>query len=214
MSNQLSTITQQSNLDIAFILPDLLEDMGKKHRARRTEPTPVNYVQKKPGGGGKSYPYVKIAAFYRWLDKHYPGWSMEVIPGSISQMANFVHLAVKLRVIEKEGLVREITSYGADEAILKDGQLIPHPYLKSAESDAIKRCVVKLGGFNDVYSEIDAEKEPLSEGKAKWYIENVLPIATKVLPPQVVFKQMDAFANDLLTKQDLLTFMQQNKEIS
>lgn len=210
MSNQLSVANP--NQELVSILPELLDDMSKKHRARRTDPTPINYVQKKPGGQGKSYAYVKIAAFYRWLDKHYPGWSMEVVPGSMHQMANFVHLAVKLKVIEKEGLVREITSYGADEAIVKDGNLISHPYLKSAESDAIKRCVVKLGGFNDVYSDIEAEKEPLSEAKAKWYIENILPIATKVLAPQVVFKQMDAFANDLLTKQDLLNFIQQNKE--
>lgn len=200
---------QATELDCTLAV---LADIGNRSNARRVEPTPSNYRKTKPGGGGKAYPYVKIAAFYRWLDKHYPGWSMEVLANSVNQMANFVHIAVKLRVVEPEGVIREITSYGADEAILKDGQLIPHPYLKSAESDAIKRCVVKLGGFNDVYSDIEAEIEPLSEAKAKWYIQEVLPTAVKSVAPTVVFKQMNAFAQNLLSKQDLISFVTNNNK--
>ena len=213
MEQSLNLMTTSSQNQLQWNnVSDLLEELRKNQAHRRAEPTPKNFQQKKPGGGGKAYPYVKIAAFYRWLDKHYPGWSMEVIPTSMHQMANFVHIAVKLTVVEPQGVVRQITSYGADEAILKDGQLISHPYLKSAESDAIKRCVVKLGGFNDVYSELEAEQEPLSEAKAKWYVDNVLPLTLKHLPPQVVFKQMDAFANDLVSKQDLLDFISKYKE--
>jgi len=185
-------------------IADILSNMSNSHQARRLEATPDNWKLAKPGGGGKSFAYVKIAAFYRWLDKNYPGWSMEVVVGSVYQVANFIHVAVKLTVVESNGVTRTITSYGADEAILKDGNLISHPYVKSAESDALKRCVVKLGGFNDVYSEIEAEQEPISDAKAVWYTGNVLPVVLKRLPATTVFKQMEAFANNLITKQDLV----------
>jgi hypothetical protein len=164
----------------------------------------------------KSFSYVPIKHFYTWLDNHYPGWDFEVDPSSIHEAFGYISVAGKLTVKQvftsshdphiHMSTGRVIKSYGSDEVINKKdgGGEQSFPYLKAAESDALKRCVVKLGGFNDVYFEVDAETESqtskeITEDDITYYMETIAP---KVTPLQA-YKQIVALSRGIITINDL-----------
>lgn len=85
--------------------------------------------------------------------------------------------------------------------------------MKAAMADAIKRCCVALGGFRDVYGEIEAEDAAQASAKEiLWYFNNVVPITKKKWLEEgnieLFFKQMYMFANKQLSVEELCSAYQ------
>lgn len=171
----------------------------------RQEPTSEKLI-KNISYGKKNFSYVPIKHFYTWLDEHYPGWEFEVEHNSVREDYGFISVAGRLtvRTVDdgptKLHYVKTVRSFGSDEVInSKQGGFQPFPYVKAAESDALKRCVVKLGGFNDVYFEVDAETESeqpveLSKLEMGIYFSEIAPYFT----PEMRFKQVLALSKGLI----------------
>lgn len=134
----------------------IIKEKSQRYTKQRTTKTHKRLIKTREGAKGKIFKYVDRITAMDWLDKNYPGWSMEVVPNSFQALADHIFIAVKLTVVDLNlnGYVRTLTCYGCDEAIKskETKELVPSQYIKSAETDALKRCVFSLGGFTDVYT--------------------------------------------------------------
>jgi len=153
MSNEIAIQNQSAEL-----LPaQLIESYRQEELERRFTATPKDIVRQRPGKQGQVWDYITRLDAMEWLDKHYPKlWSFRIVPDSFQQFVNFVYVLGELTIIDpRTGLQRTVQSYGCDEGETKKNsdELVELTYLKNAEADALKRCCVYLGAFNDVYSD-------------------------------------------------------------
>jgi hypothetical protein len=149
-----------------------------------------------------------------WLDKHYPGWSFEVIPESTKEYAGFVYTSGKLTVIEEGGFIRVVTCIGCDEIeFRREDKSLPVSmnYYKNAETDSLKRCVFTLGGFNDVYTDEmpDIIESIIPDNELDWFLVSVLPLLikrydNKELFAKNIFKSMKGFMSGNIKKETLI----------
>lgn len=185
----------------------VFQDMSIKSNNLRSKRTPKKYVRQREGKAGQTWKYVNRIGCRKWLDDNYPGWSFEINPASVHQLGNFVHIAGTLTVYESESLLkRTFTCFGAKEAIVGKEGLSTHPYLKSAETDALKRCVADLGGFNDVYgdAELLSDEGMTSEEDLAWYFEFAFPYFQRKLTPAQLMSNIDKFRSGVITKNIIL----------
>lgn len=194
-------------------LVETFEEMKEAARKRRKTKTPKSAQKVRKGKDGKSFTYVNGDYAQKWLDDNYPGSSWEVDPDSVNNIGNNVHVAGTLTLVEKSGVVRRIKRYGSKEAILNSGtgQLVTHPYLKSAETDALKRCLAFLGMANDIYgSGIEAEEKVAvcDPNDIRWFAEQ-MPTILASLPPEklhIIPVQFTALAECEVTKERLVKY--------
>lgn len=155
----------------------LLKAKSQNLRASKTRKDKISFRE---GKKGQTFQYVKGKEFEKWLDDNYPGWSWEVDMLNVNQMGGFVSVKGTLTVYDMDtGFKRVMSRIGSKEAIIANStnQLAIMPYLKSAETDALKRCCMALGAFNDVYSDIDFEDGiDLTEEEWKYYFDNIFPV--------------------------------------
>lgn len=187
----------------------LIEQVVDKEVKRRKTKTHPSKIKTRTGKAGQVFKYIGSLTPYQWLDKNFPLYSWEVLPNSINQLASWVSIAGTLTVIDPQtGIKRVITRYGSKEGITtKGGDTASIQYLKAAETDAIKRCCIVLGAFNDVYGEIEEEDEEKLDINRAWYATNILPkIMTNQMfinKPELIIKQILRFEAGLLTKEKL-----------
>lgn len=185
----------------------------KAHKLRNTS-TPGEKIKVRKGKGGKSWKYIQRIDAMEWLDKNYPGWSMEVDTLSFKEYAGFVYATVKLSVIENIGdtaLKREIKCTGCDEIEFtkETNQPVSMTYYKNAETDALKRCVFSLGGFKDVYSEEeleDIQQQICTDEDIDWFIQSVLPVLNtkhkdKLISSRNYLKTISGFLSGEISKE-------------
>lgn len=211
MENYLAKVPQGG---LPFIerdtLAQILGEIKESSKAKRKASTPKKSRKERQGKGGQTFTYIEVDYVYSWLDTHYPGWSSNVIPDSYHTVGNHVHIAVALSVMEASGVPRTITRFGAKEAIPKaNGSLVEHPYLKSAESDALKRCAVALGCAADIYGKGNEESEMqiCDAADILWFCSNI-PAILSAIPPEKIHnipKQLTALQNCKLTKETLIS---------
>jgi hypothetical protein len=160
--------------------------------------------------------YVKPLPAYQWLDENYPGWSMEAHE-QVDVMLDHVSVRVTLHLDEMvhrdvnggeyaEVHSRSITRWGTEQIKKsKDtGEPIPNEYIKMAETDALKRCVMALGGFADIYMGAEPIEYTIGEDDMAWYTKTVLPYhAQNGTKPATIFKQMSMFALGKVTKEKI-----------
>lgn len=186
---------------------ELFKEMSMDSLNLRKKRTQKRDIKLRDGKAGQSWKYVTRNSMRRWLDTYYPGWSFDIIPTSLQQLGNFVHIAGTLTVYEPKTLLkRTFTCFGAKEAIVSKGELSTHPYLKSAESDAFKRCVCDLGGFNDVYgdAEVLEDEGMCSEDDLAWYFDVAFPFFKAKLTPAQLMTNINKFTLGVITKQIIL----------
>lgn len=207
---QYSSSIQPADMDAYRSILNELSENNVARRKRKTDPRKIKLRQ---GKGDKSFKYIKGIEAYRWLDKNYPGWSAEVLPESYRELAGWINIAVRLTVIEPITLhKRVITRTGSKEAIVtrETNSIASVQYIKAAETDAIKRCCVALGAWNDVYSDDDLDDSVSIEDR-RWYIEMALPKILQnpafVASPEKLFQQMLAFDSGLLTKEKIMSIL-------
>ena len=140
------------------VIPNIsvsLESLSKRTREQRHTKTDPKQVKTRQGKAGKKFKYVDWGTVADWLDRHYPGWSFTSVPESFREYAGFVQGYCLLKVFEKEGLIREIGSWGSKEIMISDKNPVKSDYYKAVESDALKRCAARIGAFNDIYASLD-----------------------------------------------------------
>jgi Rad52/22 family double-strand break repair protein len=191
-------------------MADMFAQMSKEAQERRRRKTPKQFAKQRQGKSGKTFTYVDRRYVEQWLDANFPVWSFDVVPDSVQSLGNHVHVAGRLSVMDKSGATRTVTSYGAKEAIPSaSGSLVDHPYLKSAESDALKRCAAVLGCASDVYSgDVIVEEEPIKVCSAedlRWFLNSVCTVLEQTDDTKLfnIPKQLAALVSCKLTKQQI-----------
>lgn len=190
---------------------EVLQERSEYAKALRGSRTPKRKIKTRQGKDGKIFKYIGPLEAYKWLDEHYPLWSMEV-SDSYHQIANWLYVRVTVTIYDSvTGVQRTISRLGGKEAIItKDGgNLASIQYLKAAETDAVKRIVVALGGYNDVYSsdeDLGEDEEELRE-RRQWYVNNILPKVMEVeifkMNPERIIEQILRYEAGLLSKEKL-----------
>jgi len=181
---------------------DILRKAKERQIHRRNVPTDPKLVQWRKGKGGKDFKYVEGMTAQRWLDENFPLWGFTIT--ARWEDHDFVYVSGKLRVIEEEGVIREVEDIGCDEIEHKDGKRLELMYWKAARTDALKRCAVNLGAFTDVYSDEELNLKILSEEDMQWY-KDMLPNLLNVLSAKALFANMSLFASGELSKEDILS---------
>lgn len=195
-------------------LPEsLIEQFRAEEQSRRNEQTPKDIVRQRPGKQGQIWDYVTRLDAMRWMDKHYPKlWNFKIIPESFKQFVNFVYVLGELTVIDPAtGIKRIVTSYGCDEGETKKNseELVSLTYIKNAEADALKRCCVYLGAFNDVYSdETEYGSSKASDEDLSWFLDNIMgKLAKKYkseeLDARSLFMTVNGFLKGDISKEKL-----------
>lgn len=175
-----------------------------EQRHTKTNPEDISY---RKGKKGKEYKYIKKEVGWNWLDIHYPVNSFELDTSSVRELAGFFYVKGILKVYVTElSIFRVVEAWGCDEIEFKQETKEPVilMYLKNAETDAFKRCLVKLGAFNDVYSEIETDSRIIPDEDLEWYVNTILPVVMKgVKSAKGFFTQVRMFSNGSLSKEQL-----------
>lgn len=136
-------------------------------------PTPKQFIYSRPGKGGRNFDYVDIHYIQNKLNFTFGFlWDFDVI--SHGREADFIWVQGKLTVKLTNGATISKTQFGRAEVKYIKGtkQMVDFGNdLKSATSDALKKCASMLGIASDVY------------GKSEYKFEtNIDPIDNTKLP--------------------------------
>lgn len=113
----------------------------------------------------------------QWLDTYYPErWSDQITRQWYDEKMDSYHTTIRI-TIQHDGYVTTYESTGTAECEYKksDNSFVPLTYYKNSESDAFKRACVKVGAYNDVYSEDETayKAADIPEKDIEWMIRNV-----------------------------------------
>jgi len=152
MENNLSN-NNKSDIDYEYLLGFMKEER-KKRRAETTSPL----FLKSRVEQGREYTYIKREACINYLDNNFLEWEWDFDPSSITRGEYFFYGAGCLRVIEPiSKLERKMRTIGECRYHIKDGQIQYKDFYKTVDTDSLKRSIVLLGGFHDVYT--DSEED-------------------------------------------------------
>ena len=190
---------------------DLFAQTVEGLKKRYKQVTPKKFKKTRQGKAGKEFTYVDRRYVEQWLNEHYADrWSFEVVPNSWYSLGDNIHILGTLSVMEKSGTIRKFTCVGAKEAIPSNGHLTVHPYLKSAESDALKRCAAMLGCAADIYAgEAVESTEEVKIGDPMdivWFAR-IMPKLAEHLPTDKLFnlpKHLTALVEGKLTREAIV----------
>ena len=144
-------------------------------RNRKTNPKLIKRLDKGVDKFGKRllFDYISWGTAARWLDENYPGWSIQVT--NFQEHAGSVNCVVSLTVFEIEGIKRIIEASGSKkiEVDRNTDKPVKLDYWKSAETDGFKRCVARLGGFNDIYTD---NSDELTEDSIDYVFNILFPV--------------------------------------
>jgi hypothetical protein len=151
-------------------------------RQRRRDRTPKSKIKSKPGGEGKSYPYVDRPDYQIWLDDHFPGWSTEgfrcwtdsasktdsaaagITPASQTVPVLF-NVSFTLVVVDSGFAKRHIPCVGSAPVSIKEfrdsSTLLKNKY-NTAITEAFKVGCGWLGAFFDLRADDEAREEAAS----------------------------------------------------
>ena len=171
-------------------ISNALKIVSERSLALREAKTPVEVIKLREGKKGKQWKYIDGITVQRWLDTNYPGWQWNVLPETLKKFGGYINIAGTLKVICPElGVFREFTCYGSDEIEYKKdtNEEVSLDYAKAAETDALKRCVFRLGGFTDVYTETPKAdmNSQLTEEEASQvmsYLSDIIAFFKKLKP--------------------------------
>ena len=197
------------------ILPEsIIAQFRAEEQDRRNEQTSKDIVRQRPGKQGQTWDYITRIDAMKFLDRYYPKlWSFRIVPDSFKQFMNFVYVLGELTVIDpKTGLQRTVQSYGCDEGETKKNsdELVSLIYIKNAEADALKRCCVYLGGFNDVYSdETEYGSSKATDDDLVWFLDSIMSRLAKKyksneLEARSLFMTVNGFLRGDISKDKLI----------
>lgn len=140
--------------------------LSEKQITRLVERTPSKYVYQRPAKGGGKWDYVTVSYVQRVLDYVFGfNWDFEIVEHG--KEADHVWVLGKLTVKNPDG-TRTVTKtqFGRSEVKFKRDSKDALDYgndLKSAASDALKKCASMLGIARDIYGKTDYKTESGNE---------------------------------------------------
>lgn len=120
------------------------------------EPTPARFIKKRPGRGGLTFEYVETGYVTDFLNRKFNCmWSFEVIDKQVGKEKVWVLGKLTVYIPTRFGIQPIIKSQFGGADIKKDKiTRIPIDIgddLKSAASDALKKCASLFGIASDIY---------------------------------------------------------------
>jgi len=133
-------------MDTALTLP-------QEQINRLKQPTPAQFIKRKPGRGGKALSYVDVGYVTSRLNEIFGHvWTFEVVREG--REGAHVWVLGRLRVMLRDGVVLTKEQYGSSDVkvVRSTGKPIClGDDFKAAASDAMKKCASLLGLASDVY---------------------------------------------------------------
>lgn len=133
-------------------------------------PTPEKFKRKRPAKGGGTWDYVSVGYIQKALNLMFGwDWDFEVTEQIVNIEAKEVICKGRLTVrIVKDGQTRTITKtqFGNKDIMFRKDGNIPLSLgndLKSAASDALKKCASMLGIAQDVYNATEFKEVVIEE---------------------------------------------------
>lgn len=182
------------------IIQEVVESVRQKQRRSRRRRTDKGKVKVRAGKGGRDFRYIGVQEAYKWLDENYPIFSIEA--GEVKELAGTVNVLVRLEVIDENGIKRVVQRWGTKEAIVSQGNLVMGQYIKAAESDGLKRCVVALGGFNDIYYDVDVVEEVEDEEKER--VIGILMEVREVIGDKAIYETVVKYDRGAITMKQIM----------
>jgi len=128
--------------------------------------TPQKYIKKRPAKGGGTWDYVSVSYIEKCLNMMFGfDWDFEVIDEKVLLDAGEVVVKGKL-TCRSNGKVITKMQFGNKDIAFKRDSKIPFSIgndLKSASSDALKKCASLIGIAKDVYSKEDFKEVVIQE---------------------------------------------------
>jgi len=181
------------------------DDAKKTNIDNRFEKTNEASIKIREGKGGQRWRYISRIDALQWLDKHFPLWSWNTDPNSFREYAGYVQCVGTLEVKTEQLVTRSITTYGSVEIRINSttGQPVMMTYAKNCDTDALKRAVFTLGGFSDIYSDIDDETdfEMPTSNDIMWYFDKVIPLVRNDMDGRKLADKFMKFLAGTITKE-------------
>lgn len=152
MNNGLALVTED---DLSHVDNNSLNAKQLQHILKRT---PTKYVKKRPAKGGGTWEYVTGGYVKKCLNLMFGwDWDFEIIDEKIMLEAKEVVVKGRL-TCRSNGHTIVKMQYGNKDIIFKKGTNIPLSIgndLKSASTDALKKCASEIGIASDIYNKED-----------------------------------------------------------
>jgi len=199
MDNQQVAISNTPG-NTEYIQTLIAEQVGLRNRR-----TPQRRQSKVDKGNKGFFTYVKGINALKWLEENFLIVEYIEHTDKINTTANWMSAPLTITVINQHNVKRSITRNGSVEAVAKDGKILISP-IKAVFQDALKRCCVALGGFRDVYGEIDAEDNTSSEPDTiEDFDKEIMPLLIELLTAeQMTTNQLRILLNKYFSRE--LTF--------
>ena len=139
--------------------------VSDKQIMRMVQKTPPQFVYERPGKGGQKWKYVSGGYVEKVLNYVFGFmWDFEVLEHGM--MGEFIWVKGRLTVKDPKGNTITKTQFGRKEiAYKKDMKHVPEHMLdygndlKSAATDAMKKCASMLGIASDIYAPTEYKQE-------------------------------------------------------
>ncbi len=149
--------------------------------------TPANHIYKRPAKGGGEWEYVTGTYVTKVLNYVF-GWSWDFQIIDKGREGNLVWVQGRLTIRDKDGNVRIIKEqFGRADMKFKRGSQEALDYgndLKSASTDALKKCASQLGIASDVYG----KNEFKDIGAKKITEDMVSPTVKQTKEPEITYE--------------------------
>ena len=135
-----------------------------KQLVKLVSKTPKQHIHTRPGRGGQTFRYATTSYVQKVLNEAFGwAWSFQVVDKGLDPSETGVWVHGRLTVINKETMQPMIIKeqFGSsDIKKSKDGKFVDYADdLKSAASDALKKCSSLLGICADLYADPQTAKE-------------------------------------------------------
>jgi hypothetical protein len=184
---------------------DFLEHSKRPFLELRKLETNPKFIKEFVGKGNKSFKYIDRNTACLYLDMLTSEWDWVFDISTFKRERNQYYGTGTLTVVFNN-FERVITTVGAVDIRKKDGVEVDMDYVKSVDSDALKRACSTLGLFHDVYSDVDInepiKKQDNSELES-FYITEIMDDAIANMTHEQVFSQIKLLLNGELTMNDM-----------
>jgi recombination DNA repair RAD52 pathway protein len=157
--------------DLALISPDDLSlvesnSLNSQQLKLILQKTPDKYVHKRPAKGGGEWEYVTGGYVKKCLNLMFGwDWDFEIIDEKIIDGEAIVKGRLTCR---SNGKVIVKMQYGNKDIVCKKGSTTPLSIgndLKSAATDALKKCAAEIGIAADIYNKLDFKEVRVDTSK-------------------------------------------------
>ena len=170
-NNKLALVKES---DLSFVEDNIL---NKKQLQTLLSKTPKQYVKTRPAKGGGKWEYVTGGYVKKCLNLMFGwDWDFEIVDEKIMIEAKEVVVKGKLTCRSGEKTIIK-TQYGNKDIMFKKNSEIPLSIgndMKSAATDALKKCASEIGVAADIYNKEDFKAVKIKDELTAEYLDDML----------------------------------------